>query len=259
VQLKPVEEQVVVLMGASSGIGRESALRFAGRGTKVVVSARGEEGLDSLVQEIRDEGGEAITVPADTSDFEQVKAVADRAVEEYGALDTWVHLAGVGLFATFEQTTPEEFARVIDVNLMGQVYGAMAALPHVKREGRGALIHISSVEAKRSCQALLPSPQRLRGLQARHGRLPGGPARRAQARGMAHQRRTGAARDHKHPVLRQGAQQARRQGGGHPTDLRAGDRGEGHNVRCREPGAGPHLRGCRAISACCAGCRACTG
>jgi NAD(P)-dependent dehydrogenase (short-subunit alcohol dehydrogenase family) len=106
-RLKPVEEQVVALMGASSGIGRESALRFARRGAKVVVSARGEEGLDSLVEEIRREGGQATAVVADTSEFEQVKAVADRAVEEYGRLDTWVHLAGVGLFATFEQTTPE--------------------------------------------------------------------------------------------------------------------------------------------------------
>jgi NAD(P)-dependent dehydrogenase (short-subunit alcohol dehydrogenase family) len=150
VQLKPVGEQVVVLIGASSGIGRETALRLARKGAKVVASARGEEGLDSLVQEIRDEGGEAIAVPADTSEFDKVKAVADRAVQEYGRLDTWVHLAAVGLFATFEQTTPEEFRRVIDVNLMGQVYGAMAALPHLKREGRGALIHISSVEAKRS-------------------------------------------------------------------------------------------------------------
>jgi NAD(P)-dependent dehydrogenase (short-subunit alcohol dehydrogenase family) len=150
VQLKPVGEQVVVLMGASSGIGRETALRFAKSGAKVVASARGEEGLDSLVEEIRAEGGEALAVPADTSEFDQVKAVADRAVREYGRLDTWVHLAAVGLFATFEQTTPEEFARVIDVNLMGQVYGAMAALTHIKREGRGALIHISSVEAKRS-------------------------------------------------------------------------------------------------------------
>jgi NAD(P)-dependent dehydrogenase (short-subunit alcohol dehydrogenase family) len=150
VHLKPAEEQVVALMGASSGIGREAALRFAKRGAKVVVSARGEEGLDSLAEEIRREGGEATPVVADTSDFEQVKAVVDRAVEEYGRLDTWVHLAAVGLFATFEQTTPEEFERVIDVNLMGQVYGAMAALPHIKREGRGALIHISSVEAKRS-------------------------------------------------------------------------------------------------------------
>ena len=149
-QLKPVGEQVVALMGASSGIGREAALRFAGRGAKVVASARSEEGLDSLVDEIRAKGGEATAVVADTSDFDQVKAVADRAAEEYGRLDTWVHLAAVGLFATFEQTTPEEFGRVIDVNLMGQVYGAMAALPHLKREGRGALIHISSVEAKRS-------------------------------------------------------------------------------------------------------------
>jgi NAD(P)-dependent dehydrogenase (short-subunit alcohol dehydrogenase family) len=149
-QLKPIEEQVVVLMGASSGIGRETALRFSRRGAKVVVSARGEEGLNSLVEEIRDEGGEATYVVADTSEFDHVKAVADRAVEEYGRLDTWVHLAAVGLFATFEQTTPEEFARIIDVNLMGQVYGAMASLPHIKREGRGALIHISSVEAKRS-------------------------------------------------------------------------------------------------------------
>ena len=149
-QLKPIEEQVVALMGASSGIGRETALRFAERGAKVVVSARGEEGLRSLVEEVRGKGGEATAVVAEVTDFEQVKAVADRAVEEYGRLDTWVHLAAVGLFATFEQTTPEEFARVIDVNLMGQVYGAMAALPYLKREGRGALIHIFSVEAKRS-------------------------------------------------------------------------------------------------------------
>jgi NAD(P)-dependent dehydrogenase (short-subunit alcohol dehydrogenase family) len=83
-------------------------------------------------------------------EFEQVKAVADRAVEEYGRLDTWVHLAAVLLVASFENTTPEEFARLIDVNLMGQVYGAMAALPHIKREGGGALIHVSSMGAKRS-------------------------------------------------------------------------------------------------------------
>ena len=149
-QLKPVGEQVVVLMGASSGIGRESALRFARKGAKVLVSARGGDGLNSLVEEIRGEGGEATMAIADTSEFDQVKAVADRAVEEYGRLDTWVHLAAVGLFATFEQTTPEEFERVVDVNLMGQAYGAMAAVPPIKREGRGALIHISSVEAKRS-------------------------------------------------------------------------------------------------------------
>src|SRR3712207_1607056 len=135
-QLQPVEEQVVALMGASSGIGREAALRFAERGGKVVVSARSEPGRNSWVDEIRGKGGEATAVVADTSEYEQVKAVADRAVEEYGRLDTWVHLAAVGLFATFEQTTPKEFERVMDVNLMGQVYGAMAVLPHLEREDR---------------------------------------------------------------------------------------------------------------------------
>ena len=147
---KPINEQVVVLMGASSGIGRITALRFAERGAKVFVSARSEEGLRSLVEEIRDGGGEAAYAVADTTDFDGVKAVADAAVAEYGRLDTWVHLAGTAVFATFEQTTPEEFKRIVDVTLMGQVYGAMAALPHIKREGRGALIHISSVEAKRA-------------------------------------------------------------------------------------------------------------
>jgi NAD(P)-dependent dehydrogenase (short-subunit alcohol dehydrogenase family) len=82
-------------MGASSGIGRETALRFARKGAKVVVSARSKEGLDSLVEEIRGEGGSATAAPADTSEFGQVWAVADRAVEEHGRLDTWVHLAAV--------------------------------------------------------------------------------------------------------------------------------------------------------------------
>lgn len=149
-QLKPINQQVVVLFGASSGIGRETALRFAQRGARVVVAARNEQGLQSLVEEIHQRGGEASAIPADTTDFEQVKAVADLAVEQYGHLDTWVHLAGVSLYASFEQTAPEEFRRVIDVTLMGQVYGAMAALPHLRREGRGALIHISSVAAGRA-------------------------------------------------------------------------------------------------------------
>src|SRR5215207_8381536 len=149
-RLKPVEEQVVALMGASSGIGRETALRFAKRGAKVAVSARNEKGLNSLVEEIRGKGGQATAIPAEVTEFEQAKAVADRAVEVYGRLDTWVHLAAVLLVASFEDTTPEEFGRVVDVNLMGQVYGAMAALPHIKRGGGGALIHVSSMCAKRS-------------------------------------------------------------------------------------------------------------
>src|ERR687895_1080374 len=149
-KLKPVGEQVVVVMGASSGIGRETALRLAKRGAKVVVAARSEVGLRSLEDEIRRLGGEARAVVADVSEFEQVEAVAQSAVEEYGRLDTWIHLAAAGLFAPFDQTEPDEFWRVVDVDLMGQVCGAMAALPHIKREGRGALVHVSSVVGRRS-------------------------------------------------------------------------------------------------------------
>ncbi|MFN6570847.1 SDR family oxidoreductase [Dendronalium sp. ChiSLP03b] len=149
-ELKPINQQVVSVVGAASGIGREAALKFARCGAKVVVSARSQSGLESLVKEIRDFGGEATFVVADVSVFEQVKALADKTVEVYGRLDTWVHVPAVGIFATFDRTKPEEFKRVIDVNLMGQVYGAMAALPHLKHEGRGALIHVSSMEGRRS-------------------------------------------------------------------------------------------------------------
>jgi NAD(P)-dependent dehydrogenase (short-subunit alcohol dehydrogenase family) len=150
-QLKPINQQVVAVVGASSGIGRETALQFAHRGAKVVVSARSEAKLASLVDEIRSFGGEVTAIVIeDVAVLEQVKAIADRTVEVYGRLDTWVHVPATAVFATFENTTPEEFKRIIDVSLMGQVYGAMAALPHLKREGRGALIHISSMEGKRT-------------------------------------------------------------------------------------------------------------
>jgi len=148
-RLKAIEEQVVVIFGASSGIGRETALRFARRGAKVVAAARTESALASLMAEIQRLGGDAIYRTADAADFEQVKGVADLAIARFGRLDTWVHLAATAVIGPFAQTTPEEFKRVIEVDLLGQVYGAMAALPHLKREG-GALVHITSVEARRS-------------------------------------------------------------------------------------------------------------
>ena len=147
-KLKPINQQVVVVFGASSGIGRETALRFAAKGAKVVVAARGEAGLRTLIDQIRGAGGEALAIVADTSDFAQVQAVADLTVAQYGRLDTWVHAAAVSVYAPFTQTTPREFAQVIDVNLTGQAFGAMVALPYLRQNG-GALIHISSVEAKR--------------------------------------------------------------------------------------------------------------
>lgn len=149
ITLKPIAVQVVVVFGASSGIGRLAALDFAKRGAKVVVAARSEAGLKSLVEEIEADGGEAFYLLADAADYEQVKAVADKTIERFGRLDTWIHSAGAFIFATVEKTEPEEYKRLIEVNLLGQIYGAKAALPHLKKSG-GALIHVTSVEAWRS-------------------------------------------------------------------------------------------------------------
>ena len=149
ITLKPIGVQVAVIIGASSGIGRLTALEFARRGAKVAVAARGEAGLKSLVAEIEAAGGEAFYIVADTADFEQVKDVAEQTVRRYGRIDTWIHSAAVFLFATAEKTDPEEYRQLIEINLLGQIYGAKAALPHLKEKG-GALIHISSVEAYRA-------------------------------------------------------------------------------------------------------------
>lgn len=146
-KLKPLRDQVVVVLGASSGIGRETALQCAARGAKVVVAARSEPGLASLVAEIEAAGGQATYAVCDVTHFDQVVAVANLAVERNGRIDTWVNAAAVGVYATFENTSLAEFRRVIDVNLMGYVHGAKAALPHLRREGRGALIFISSIES----------------------------------------------------------------------------------------------------------------
>ena len=149
IKLKPINEQVVVVFGASSGIGRQAALDFAERGAKVVVAARSEEGLKSLVAEIEAKSGEAHYLIADAADFAQVKSVADATVEKFGRLDTWVHSSAAFIFGTVEVTEPEEYERLIKVNLLGQIYGAKAALPYMKKHG-GALIHLSSVEAIRT-------------------------------------------------------------------------------------------------------------
>lgn len=149
IKLKPIGVQVAVVFGASSGIGRLTALEMAKRGAKICVAARSVEGLKSLVAEIEADGGEAFYVEADASDFEQVKNVAEKCVERYGRLDTWIHSAAAFLFATVEKSEPDEYKRMIEVNLLGQIYGAKAALPYLKERG-GALIHVTSVEAVRT-------------------------------------------------------------------------------------------------------------
>ncbi len=149
IKLKPIGVQVAVVFGASSGIGRLAALEMAELGAKLCVAARSEDGLKSLVAEIEGKGGEAFYVLADAADFDQVQAVADKCVERYGRLDTWIHSAATFIFATVEKTAPEEYKRLIEVNLLGQIHGAKAALPHLKERG-GALIHVGSAEAWRA-------------------------------------------------------------------------------------------------------------
>src|SRR4051812_23619710 len=117
-KLKSVRDQVVVVLGASSGIGREISLQFGRHGAKVVVSARSEEGLVSLVGEIEGEGGQATHIVCDVTDPAQVEQVAARAVAMYGRIDTWVNVAGITVYARFEDTTPEEFRRVSEVNYL---------------------------------------------------------------------------------------------------------------------------------------------
>lgn len=144
--LKPIHDQVAVILGAASGIGRATALRFAARGARVVVAARDRVALESLVSEIQRRGGKAIFALCDVANPEDVEGVAEAAVSAFGRVDTWVNVAAVSVYARFEAIAEDEFRRVIDVNLMGQVHGARAALPRLRAAGGGALISVSSVE-----------------------------------------------------------------------------------------------------------------
>ena len=142
---RPVGEQVIVIVGASSGIGRETALQAADRGAAVIVAARQESALDTLVEEVQRRGGRAIAVVTDVAEWDQVRLVAERAVGAFGAIDTWVNCAAVSVFGDVADVPVEELERVLQVNLMGQVHGIKAVLPVMRRQGRGTIIGISSV------------------------------------------------------------------------------------------------------------------
>jgi NAD(P)-dependent dehydrogenase (short-subunit alcohol dehydrogenase family) len=146
--LKPLSKQTIVIVGASSGMGRATALEAARRGARVVAAARNGEALESLVAEIVKNGGEAESVVADVTDYAQVENIAERARARFGGFDTWVHFSAVAIYSTFSELKPEEFKQVVDVNLTGQAYGAMVALQHLRQKGRGAVIFLSSVEGE---------------------------------------------------------------------------------------------------------------
>ena len=144
----PHRESVVVITGASSGVGRATALHFAGPGVGLALAARRVKALEDVADQCRQRGALAITVPTDVTDPEAVQTLADRAVAEFGRIDVWVNNAAVSYFSPLLEVPLQDVRQVLDVNVMGCVHGARAALPVMRRQGRGVLINISSVVAE---------------------------------------------------------------------------------------------------------------
>jgi NADP-dependent 3-hydroxy acid dehydrogenase YdfG len=142
-KLKGLSEQVVVIVGASSGIGLATAEAAAKKGAKLVLNARSGNTLNEIVAKITAAGGQAVAVPGDVVNRADMERVAQTAVERFGRIDTWVHNAGLGLWGRLDQTPDADARALFDVNFWGMVNGCQAALPHLKGHG-GALIVVGS-------------------------------------------------------------------------------------------------------------------
>lgn len=143
IDLKPLNEQVMVITGASSGIGLCTAEAAARQGAKLVLAARSAQTLDQIAARLSAEGAEAIACPCDVGDRRQVEQVAQAAIDRFGRIDTWVNDAGVAIYGRLEEVTEEDNRRLFDTNFWGVVNGSLAALPHLRRAG-GALINVGS-------------------------------------------------------------------------------------------------------------------
>jgi NAD(P)-dependent dehydrogenase (short-subunit alcohol dehydrogenase family) len=143
------EPNVVVVTGASGGVGRAVARAFAEQGASVGLLARGEQGLAGAAKDVEERGGRALVVPTDVADFAQVDAAA-RAVEEaFGPIDVWVNVAFTSVFAKVTDIAPEEFKRVTDVAYLGYVHGTMVALRRMMPRDRGTVVQVGSALAYR--------------------------------------------------------------------------------------------------------------
>jgi NADP-dependent 3-hydroxy acid dehydrogenase YdfG len=142
--------EVVVLTGASAGLGRAIAIEFGRNGAKVALLARGKEGLEDAKREIEAAGGQAIAIPTDVADAQAVESAAQRAEELLGPIDIWVNNAMTSVFSPFKLMKPEEFERVTKVTYLGVVYGTMAALKRMLPRDRGSIVQVGSALAYRS-------------------------------------------------------------------------------------------------------------
>ncbi|MBV9013383.1 MAG: SDR family oxidoreductase [Pseudonocardiales bacterium] len=144
------DRQVVVITGASAGIGRASAQLFGARGAQVALLARGRAGLDGAAKDVENAGGTALPIPTDVADYEQVHAAARQVEDTFGPIDVWVNVAFTSVFAPFHEITPGEFRRVTEVSYLGFVYGTMVALARMRPRDRGAIVQVGSALGQRS-------------------------------------------------------------------------------------------------------------
>jgi short-subunit dehydrogenase len=143
-------ETVVVITGASGGVGRATARLFGELGAKLMLIARGQDGLEATKSEVESAGGKAIIAPADVSQFEQVEAAAEIAERDLGPVDLWINNAMVSMYSPFMEMTPEEFKHVVEVTFLGVVHGTRSALNRMISRDRGTIIQVGSALAFRS-------------------------------------------------------------------------------------------------------------
>lgn len=141
--------EVVVITGASAGVGRATARAFARRGAHIGLLARGRDGLEGARREVEELGGKALVLPTDVADAAQVEAAAARVEEEFGPIDIWVNNAMVSVFSPVKQMTAEEYKRVTEVTYLGCVYGTLAALKRMLPRDRGSIVQVGSALAYR--------------------------------------------------------------------------------------------------------------